>query len=164
MSKPFVLTAEQEAILRAYYPTKKPLKPLAEQWGVAVSSICAAARRLGLEMRGKKKMPLTPERADELRAFWKSPKPLTVLSEKWNCSLATIYKKAQDLELPPRGATVPLSKSEKYMIAQADKRNVTVRRLESMLIRAIAKEELVDAVLDDLDDLVPTVKSEQVMQ
>lgn len=94
---------------------------------------------------------------EELRKFWPSRQPLTVLAQEWGCSPANISQIARRLGLPARAeaystrciavsARYPLSE---YMQDEADKRGIDVNVLYYRVLRTVIRDRLVGAILDD---------------
>lgn len=96
------------------------------------------------------------EKQDQLRQFWPTRQPLSVLAKDWNCSPANISQIARRLGLPPReeaysvkcvsGERYPLSE---YMQAEAYRRGIDVDVLYYRVLRTIIRDHLVSAILDD---------------
>lgn len=100
---------------------------------------------------------ISADKQEQLREFWPSRQPLTVLAREWGCSTANISQIARRLGLPARAEAYsvkcvsvsnryPLSE---YMQAEADKRGIDVDALYYKVLRAVIRDHLVDAILDD---------------
>jgi len=101
-----------------------------------------------------------------LRQFWLTNEPLRVLAQEWGCSDSYVSQYAKRLGLPSRMGKVTAIRSLMlkrrfegrigictYLKEEADRRGISVRALEELIIRAVGNDRLVDAVLDDADQL-----------
>lgn len=101
------------------------------------------------------------EREARLREFWPTSAPLRVLAEEWLCTTACISTWAKAIGLPSRegrkyeirGAGNHIPVGENYMVTQAEARGITVGELERRILLAIIDGRLVNAVLDDADEM-----------
>ena len=117
--------------------------------------------------RNRCRIPITPEMEAQLRAFWPTDEPIRMLAKEWKVSKAYVSIKAKELGLPsraPRRYELQCRglfkrfegklESIEYLNQQAAIRGMNRDVLERILIRTIANEHLVDAVLDDVDELI----------
>lgn len=103
---------------------------------------------------------ISPVRQRQLVEFWPSRQPLSVLAEEWECSTSNISQIARRLGLPSRseafskkcvvGNRYPLSE---YIQSEADRRGIDVDVLYYRVLRAVIRDKLVGAILDDGEDL-----------
>jgi hypothetical protein len=91
----------------------------------------------------------TARRDRELIALWSSTDMSQAqIAKSLNFSGAYVSLRAAQLGLPPRGT--PMAERA-YLVAEAARRGITVERLREQLLRAIARDHMVTAVLDDLE-------------
>lgn len=86
-----------------------------------------------------------------LRDMWSTAASTRDISERLGCSQSYVSIRASQLGLPPRRARATDAEM-RYLAAAARERGVSVARLGSMILRAVARDRLVDAVLDDAEE------------
>ena len=106
----------------------------------------------------------TPEREARLREFWPQRKlPLRLLAAEMNVSVAALSIQARALGLTSRYAikrnaidtarvlaTCHFNHNDHaYLEGAANLRNLPVGKLVRALLKAIAKDKMIDAILDD---------------
>jgi hypothetical protein len=105
----------------------------------------------------------TPEREQRLRQFWPQDQKLSILASELRISVPAISWFAKKIGLPPRynvkRSTVVLTplavcnsfppNEYQYLSQAAAKRKTSVRRLIQNVIVAVARDRMIDAVLDD---------------
>lgn len=108
---------------------------------------------------------ISPRKIAELEAFWQTDKPIRLLAARWGCSKENISAIAKRRGLPSRrlrswevrtaarAARAFTSDSDAYLLAEAKIRGLTVPELKLSLISIISQERLVEAILDDADDI-----------
>jgi hypothetical protein len=104
---------------------------------------------------------LSLERARELREFWPSGQPIRVLAQQWGCTISYISVKAKELGLPSRQMTSTARRIRStydftascdariYFESEADRRGLSPRELEAMIVQIVSNDRMVTAVLDD---------------
>jgi hypothetical protein len=98
--------------------------------------------------RRRKNMLWTPERNTLLSELWLRFPNVTIImiAAAFGCSYMAVASQAKKLGLPPRYD----ERESEYLNQEARRCGITIRRLNTMLIRIIAQEKLVDAILDDV--------------
>jgi hypothetical protein len=107
----------------------------------------------------------TPEREARLREFWPQRSlPLKIIAQEMGVSVSAISIQARALELPSRYdirrkaldtarvlANCHLNSNDyNYLEQAANLRNMPVRNLIKAMIKAIARDKMCNAILDDM--------------
>lgn len=103
---------------------------------------------------------------NELRAFWPTDAPVRVLARRWWRSTCYVSMHAKALGLPSRKSRMtqirnsvvqtrfnPRIAGRLYMEAEAQRRGLSTGALERLIIATVANDKMVDAILDDADQL-----------
>lgn len=91
----------------------------------------------------------TDEHTAALRLLWPAKVTQSKIAAELGFSPALISIKAQKLNLPARRAPNIRSQDAAYLAREAAKRDMSPRRLASLIIRTVTRDRLVGAVLDD---------------
>jgi hypothetical protein len=114
----------------------------------------------------------TTQKESRLREFWSTDFPLRVLAEEISTSEGYISQRAKLLGLPSRatrGVSIRIKgykkswegqlEGRRYMEVEAGRRGISVSKLETLLIKVIANERLVAAVMDDVNQMPMTIST-----
>ena len=112
--------------LRAFWPTKFPLRVLATELGVTEAFLSVHAKAIGL-----------PSRRDRIRDIVK-----VTNDAKFNVKCG-IFAAVRQLDATTCG----------YFAAEAKRRGMSTEGLVVALLRTIANDKLVDATMDDADEI-----------
>lgn len=118
----------------------------------------------------------TQQKMEMLKTLWDGDLSMKAIGLQLGCSEASVYLWAKELGLQPRRqrmgqlvraacarrmesnldelrrASPPLSpQADQYMVSEARKREITLAELERRILRIVAKDHMVCAVLDDVN-------------